>query len=89
MQVEVGQKLWCSKYALARGIEEVIATSKSKKYRDGEEYITIEKKSIGVFYVGKDVHILREDAVSKAETARIKKIASLRKKIAKLEKMVF
>ena len=88
MQVEVGQKLWCSKYALARGIEEVIATSKSKKYRDGEEYITIEK-SIGLFYVGKDVYILREDAVSKAETARIKKIASLRKKIAKLEKMVF
>lgn len=88
MQVEVGQKLWCSKYALSRGIEEVIATSKSKKYRDGEEYITIEK-SIGLFYVGKDVHILREDAVSKAETARIKKIASLRKKIAKLEKMVF
>ena len=88
MQVEVGQKLWCSKYALSRGIEEVIATSKSKKYRDGEEYITIEK-TIDLFYVGKDAHILREDAVSKAETARIKKIASLRKKIAKLEKMVF
>lgn len=87
MQVEVGQKLWCSKYALARGIEEVIATSESKKYRNGV-YITIEK-SLGLFYVGEDVHDLREDAVAKAETARIKKIASLRKQIAKLEKMVF
>ena len=87
MQVEVGQKLWCSKYALTRGIEEVIATSESKKYGNGVD-ITIEK-SLGLFYVGEYVHNLREDAVAKAETARIKKIASLRKQIAKLEKMVF
>lgn len=88
MKIKAGQKLYCSKYALSKGIEEVIATSESKKYGNRDEYITIEK-SLSLFYVGEDVHILREDAVVEAETARIKRIASLRKQIAKLEKIVF
>lgn len=82
MSIEKGQKLWLSKYALSSGIKQQMA-------KEG----LIEGKYVGVcnsFYLytlGRDIHLTHADAVKAAETARIKKIESLRKQIAKLEKL--
>lgn len=43
----------------------------------------------GTFKLGRDAFADRSDAVKAAEVARAKKIASLKKQIAKLEKMTF
>lgn len=45
--------------------------------------------SWGMYKVGRDVHLTSAGAMKAAQDARLKKIASLRKQIAALEKMVF
>ena len=84
MSIRKGQKLWLSKYALSSGINErVMATG------------LIEGKYVRVcgywvlYTLGRDIHATRAEAVKAAEAARIIKIASLRKQIAKLEKLTF
>ena len=79
-------KVWISKYALSKGIYE-------REVKQGEiypdtVYINAWRES---FHggEGKEWHKTREDAVRRAEEMRIKKIASLKKQIEKLEKMKF
>lgn len=84
-----GTKLtvWISKYALSQGIYSVEVIDcfdiSPDMVRDGrKEYST-------QFYHGGDWHRTREEAVSRAEQIRSKKIASLKKQIEKLEKRSF
>lgn len=84
MSTEKGQKLWLSKYALSSGIKEVVADKQS----DGHKYIRI-KGAYVLYVMGREIHVTRAEAVNAAEAARTKKIDSLRKQIAKLEKLTF
>ena len=89
MSIEKGQKMWLSKYALSRGINEQMAETgliEGKKWK----YVRVRVCGYWVLYtLGRDIHATRAEAVKAAETARIIKIASLRKQIAKLEKLTF
>ena len=86
MSIEKGQKLWLSKYALSRGINEQMAET---GLIEGK-YVRVRVCGYWVLYtLGRDIHATRAEAVKAAETARIIKIASLRKQIAKLEKLTF
>lgn len=86
MNVQKGQKVWLAKYALSEGVcEEVVRGGSSR-----EKWITIESRTTWALYkLGRDVFTNREDAVVAADVLRHKKLASLRKSIAKLEKMEF
>lgn len=75
---------WITKYALTAGIKEMrvqhcISTSASMVGRNGQYF----------HGEGKNWHRTEEGAIKRAEKMRIEKIASLRKQIAKLEKMKF
>lgn len=73
--------MWLSRYALSDGIREFTpSTSGSEGYV--YEGWTIHK-------VGVDCHATKEAAIADAERRRVKKIASLRKQIAKLEALKF
>lgn len=74
-------KMWISKYALIGGIKE-----EGGRASDGYFYPNggWASHSIGTY-----AHETREEAVAAAEAMRIKKIASLRKQISKLEKLEF
>jgi hypothetical protein len=77
---------YLTKYALTEGIKEVTA----RNYGDDGTYVYPEGyTSWFSFKLGRDVFESRADAVKAAEAMRIKKIASLRKQIAKLEKLSF
>lgn len=77
-------KVWISKYAQTDGIQEaeceisgslaVDMTTPYARYFHGE---------------GRDWHRTEEDAIKKAEEMRIRKIASLKKNLKKLEEMKF
>lgn len=77
-------KAWITKYALTTGIQEV----------DGEIF---GRKAIrypcpprGVSYAhGTDWHWTHEDALARAELMRDRKILSMKKRIAELERMEF
>jgi hypothetical protein len=73
--------VFVTKYALSAGIEEVRAevTDNGYAYRNGWR----QQYSPG------DWHRTRAGAVKAAEAMRAKKIASLKKQIAKLEKLTF
>jgi len=81
-------KVWITKYALTKGIFEIEA--------EVCEFISPDMiKEVGCEYPtyyhgkGKDWHKTREDAVKRADEIRKKKVVSLRKKIEKLESMIF
>ena len=81
-------KVYVTVYALTTGIEEldVEGTQTSTRVQHGDP------ASISCRYFfgeGKDWHRDRPSAVARAEQMRLAKIASLRKKIAKLEVMSF
>lgn len=80
-------KIWISKYALSSGItvHEVV----QEKVSDGYVYPGPPFAGYVGFKIGKDAHTTYEDAVKAAEVARLKRIASVRKLLAKLEKMSF
>ncbi len=76
------KKYWLVKYALSNGLKEI--TGKSEW---SEKYVT---SISGMNYrIGRDVVATRTEAAAIADAMRIKKIASLRKQIAKLEAMTF
>ena len=83
-------KAYVSKYALTGGVSEVegaIVTGRSgTKYfkRVGQRYTHHQ-----LLTVGKDVHETREAAVEAAESLRVRKLASLRRQIAKIESISF
>ena len=85
MNVKAGQRLWKSKYALTKGIKEVVSSEDA----DDSGYIQLEEHSWTRFRLGRDVHATREEAVSAAKAMRVKRLNILRKKIKKLEAMVF
>jgi len=80
----VKQTVWLSKYALSGGIAEYQA-----EIRDGRAYPGEPFMSYTGFDLGKDAHTTREAAVAAADIARKKKVASLKKQIAKLEATKF
>ena len=85
MEVKAGQRLWRSKYALTKGIDEVVA----REDVCSSGYIRLEGDFWGVFKLGRDVHETAEGAIKAAEAARAKRIASLEKQIAKLKALTF
>jgi len=78
-------KVWVSKYALTDGIEEADA----KPYTNAGY---VNAGAAGRHYalkLGEDAHETREAAVADAEKRRTARIASLRRQIARLEKLSF
>lgn len=81
-------KFFISKWALTGGIKEaggvVVTGSSGKEYfkPDGTSYAAL-------LVVGKDVHETRQSAVDAAESLRARKLASLRRQIAKIESISF
>lgn len=76
-------ELYSSKYALTAGVEKKVL---DRELDDG--FVKIEG-SYCVFKTGRDIHPTRAAAVEAAEAMRLKKISSLKKQIAKLEKLTF
>ena len=82
-------KVFISKWALTGGIEEaggIIVRGSS-----GTEYFKQARGGAAapLLTVGKDVHATREAAVKAAEFLRERKLASLRRQIAKIESLDF
>jgi hypothetical protein len=79
-------RAWITKYALTAGIKEIEAEDcfdiSATMIKDANaEWLAC--------YHGDDWHRTRESAVVKAEKMRLKKIASLKQQIAKLEGIKF
>lgn len=87
MSVKKGDEVWIAKYALTSGIKKgsVVYLSNS------DELVLCESEDgwSSYFYFNKEVFLTESEAIGKAEEMRVKKIASLKKQIAKLEKMTF
>lgn len=81
-------KVWITKYALTKGIRE---QNTDEDYREGDKRIrTVERGRWSYrLDVGDEVFLTREAAVVAANAARIRKLASLRKQLAKFEKLRF
>ena len=81
---------WITKYALTDGVLHLDGA-----YAQPGGYLSKEGVWHGSwderrhFYGPSDWHLSREAAATKAEDMRVKKLASLRKQIAKLEKLRF
>ena len=80
-------KFFLSKYALTGGIKEVEGKMMAGDMK-GFVYAKLDGYE-NIYVIGRDVHEIREAAVEAAETMRKRKIASLQKQIAKLEKLSF
>lgn len=72
-------RYYITKYALSGGLSSMEAAP-----RDGYIY-----QSWTSFKVGRDAFLEKQEALADCEARRLKKIASLRKQIAKLEKLTF
>lgn len=78
-------EMWLTKYALSEGISKemvVLSTHSGLQYASRVD-------GYGFFRVDSDAHADESAAIAAAEQMRIKKIASLKKQIVKLEKLVF
>ena len=84
-------KIWISKYALTGGVTEHECHAYAKDVDFGNNVYVYPGKpnSFTGFLLGRDAHTTQAAAFSAAEAQRKKKLASLHKQIAKLEKMVF
>jgi hypothetical protein len=80
-------KVWISKYALSEGITEHECDPPNGG--DNRVFPGAPFFEFTSFKLGSEAHLSKEDAERAAEAARLKKIASLRKQIAKLEKLTF
>lgn len=76
-------KAWITKHALTAGIEEL----DGNQFGDHGKYFSVNGEYSLV--CENDWHRTREAAIVRAEAMRVAKIASLRKSIAKLEKLRF
>ena len=82
-------KAFSSKYALTEGVREIEGTivtgSSGTKYfkQSGHRYTQ------PLLTVGKGAHLTRDAAVEAAEFLRERKLASLRRQIAKIEELDF
>ena len=77
------ETFYLTKYALTNGVEEICGRCDGKYVPYASGYM------VSFFLLGRDIFRNREDAVRQAEAMRMKKIASLKKTLAKLEKMTF
>lgn len=75
---------WLTKYALSDGITAVDVDHEPSEYG----YVTPKGYWVS-FKVGKDIHDTEAAAKKAAAAMRVKKIASLKKQIAALEKLEF
>ena len=80
-------KAWVTRYALTDGIW----IGEADSCAESPNVIGFNReKPLGILYViGNDWHRTEEAAIKRAEEMRTRKIASLRKQIAKLEAMTF
>ena len=76
-------KMWISKYALTAGITE----ESGEIVRSHHDYFSTGPH--GFYRIGKDAHHTIDEAKKAAEAMRVKKIASLKKQIKKLENLSF
>jgi len=76
-------KVFITKYALTRGIQ------KREVNTCPVNGVVQDASTRGIFYCGDTWHLTWEDAYSKAEDMRQKKILSLQKQISKLGKLKF
>lgn len=79
-------KVFITKYALTAGVKE-IETDIIRDRFENEEYVIDD--SYSYFRIGTNAFTDKSEALKKAEEMRIRKIASLRKQIEKLEKLSF
>lgn len=79
-------KVFITKYALTTGIKEIEADIIRSRFED-EEYVRDGLYSY--FCIGENAFTDKSEALKKAEEMKIRKIASLRKQIEKLEKLSF
>ena len=77
-------KFYVTKYALTSGIREVEADEPS----DGSAYISVKEWHFACFALGRDAFRTREEAEARAVVMAKKKLANLRKQIAKVEHLV-
>lgn len=76
--------VWITKYALTSGI------FAGNAEQDSPSMISLKRPGrMQEYFHGNDWHDSERGAISRAEEMRVKKIASLRKSIAKLEKLKF
>lgn len=75
-------KVWISKYALSKGIY-------AEEVSEEREGVVRSSDWAWLYVEGKQWHRTPEDALRRAEEMRVAKLASLRKQIAKVEKMDF
>ncbi len=81
-------RIWITKYALTSGIE----SHDNAEIHDVADMVSYGDIGYGFKYAhgeGKEWHRSEESAISRAESMRISKIASLEKSILKLKKLVF
>lgn len=79
-------KVFITKYALTVGIKE-IETDIIRGRFENREYVIDD--SYSYFRIGENAFTDKSEALKKAEEMKIRKIASLRKQIEKLEKLSF
>lgn len=79
-------KVFITKYALTKGIKEIEADIIRSRF-ENEEYVIDD--SYSYFRIGTNAFTDKSEALKKAEEMKIRKIASLRKQIEKLEKLSF
>lgn len=79
-------KVFITKYALTAGVKE-IETDIIRDRFENEEYVIDD--SYSYFRIGTNAFTDKSEALKKAEEMKIRKIASLRKQIEKLEKLSF
>lgn len=78
-------KVWITKYALTEGIYEAEAED---CFDVSPTMIKVKDEYINYFH-GNDWHRTREGAISRANEMKTKRIASLKKQIAKVETLEF
>jgi len=81
-------KVFITKYALSDGINEADMTYTEASENRKKQCIGKYKGYHNYFY-GDEVHLTKEEAIKDAEKRRLKMIESLKKQIAKLEKLNF
>lgn len=73
---------WITKYALTTGVYSM----EVQTYEDNPNMV---RAANGAFFHGDDWHRDKASAIAKAESMRVKKIAALKKQIARLENLSF
>jgi hypothetical protein len=79
-------KVFITKYALTTGVKEIEADIIRSRFEDREYVID---GLCSYFRIGENAFTDKSEALKKAEEMKIRKIASLRKQIEKLEKLSF